>query len=252
MTLDGTGASVEHVDDTIGDVPQYFWRVLADNGAFSNVEPLFAIVRLEKVDGSGNVIPSGSPGAWKITWRSVEGALYRLDRSDNMGTWGDVLTKTGLEDETSAIDSEATGPKNFWRVVRLDAGGVPLVISEVMVGYQLDGTTSSALFRILAGGSETVQSVVFYDQGVSLGNAQPGFGNTWSFSIDWDEANPEPKAIDAEVMTEEGTSARTLVERFLLADPTKYIPLDAEGKPLYGEFVPVDENGELGAFLFLS
>ncbi|MEM9480236.1 MAG: OmpA family protein [Verrucomicrobiota bacterium] len=249
-TLEGTGGKIEFTQTDLGEAKQYFWRLRTSTGLFSNIERLFSILRLERVDGEGEVISAGVPEGWMITWSSEFGVSYRLERATALAGWQSVLTKLGSDGETSAIDFEATGPRNFWRVVRLGAGGEPLVVSDVMVGYELEGSTSSALFQVMASGTEAIESVVFFDDGVPLGNAQPGFGDAWTFSVVWDSGSPEIRSLEAEVTTEEGTVARTPVRRFLLADPSRFVPLDGDGAPGYGEFIPVDGSGELGAFQF--
>ncbi|MFW6353622.1 MAG: hypothetical protein ACOC3I_04460 [Verrucomicrobiota bacterium] len=191
------------------------------------------------------------PQAYRIDWETTPGVVYRLERSLDLAEWTIVVTLTAEASSESFTDFLApTERLVFWRVAELGPEGEPLEVSEILASAELSPATSRALFEITATGTEVIESVVFFDQGVPLGDARPGVGDRWTFSVALDSENPAVRAIEAEVSTEEGTVRRTAETRLLLADPNHFVPLDEAGVPVYGAFVPVGEDGALGPFRY--
>ncbi len=185
---------------------------------------------------------------WRVQWDTVAGERYRLQKSGNLSQWSDVTEITAAGTAAQHDDPGVTGAsRTFWRVTPL---GEALNVSSVVASYQLGDTASKAMLQVTVEGAEPADTVVFFDNGVALGNAVPGQGDTWTFDLLWDGRSPQPGSISAEVTGAGGTQRTTAVKRFLLADPAKYVPLGPDGKPAYGEFVPMNDQGELGAFHF--
>ncbi|GEM_PF-5901171 len=210
----------------------------------------FQILSLEFIPGGEG---DGPPSGWELRWESEAGVSYTLERRDSLlsGTWNAVGTMEAQGGISSMRDVlPLQGGKRFWRVIQLTPGGEPLTISDIQAAAELDGPISAALFQITTSGTDTIQSVIFYDDGVPLGNAQPEGNGAWSFTVDWQGANPQIRSLEAEVTTEEGIVRRSALKGFLLADPNQYIPLNEEGALQIGGFIPVDETGQLGPFEF--
>jgi len=185
---------------------------------------------------------------WRVQWDTVAGERYRLQKSKGLRQWTDVTEITATAAAAQFDDpGVADASRTFWRVTPL---GDALNVSPVVASYQLGDTTSQAMLQVLVGGAEPAQTVIFYDNGVALGNAEPGQGDTWTFDLLWDGVTPREGDITAEVTGADGTVRTTPVKRLLLADPAKFVPLLANGKPAYGEFIPMDGQGALGAFQY--
>lgn len=240
-SLTALGTTSFLVDDELTGQDKVFWRVvpLEDNGT---VTPL----RITQLSPD-----PGNPEDWQLTWTSEAGVLYRLEHSFDLLGWDPVGTVTGLPDFTSMFDRDIAGRSPvYWRVT-VAGTGEPLVVGDLTVtDFQVNGANSTMSLQIIVGGTETVTEVIIFDGQTELGPAQPGFGSSWNFPLDWDATAPARRDLVAEVRTQEGSVEQTSVRRLLLADPAKFVPLDAAGALLYGEFVSIDEDGDLAPFQF--
>src|SRR5688572_6396907 len=108
-------------------------------------------------------LPGGEQ--WRIQWDTVAGERYRLEKSNGLRQWSDVteITATATTahfDDPGVVD----GSRTFWRVTPL---GEAVSVSPVVASYQLGDTTSKAMLQVLAGGAESAETVVFFDNGVA-------------------------------------------------------------------------------------
>lgn len=200
------------------------------------------------LDAGLQIVRAAEPDQWQVSWTAQPGQRYLLQKSRSLTSWTDAAEITAT---TARIEVEDEGfpeaRRVFWRVQQL---GAAMTTSSVVAAYQLGDSASKALLQVSADGTEPVQSVVFFENGVALGNAEPGEGNTWTFDLLWDGAAPRPAQISATVTGQDGTTGAVPVRRLLLADPAQFVPLGADGKPAYGQFVPLNADGSLTAFLF--
>lgn len=200
------------------------------------------------LDAGLQIVRAVAPDQWRVSWTAQPGQRYRLQKSQGLTSWTDAAEITAA---TAQIEVEDEGfpdaRRVFWRVQQL---GAAMTTSSVVAAYQLGESASKALLQVSAEGTEPVAGVVFFENGVALGNAVPGEGNTWTFDLLWDGAAPRPAQISAAITGVDGTSGAVPVRRLLLADPAQFVPLGADGKPAYGQFVPLNADGSLAAFLF--
>lgn len=190
------------------------------------------------------------PDRWQLSWSSIPGITYTLERSYDLIEWEEVGTVQAEAEVSTLIDEsvEEGAPHAFWRVVAHITGG-ELTIGDVAVNYQLAGEDSSVTYTVVAGGPNPISRVVLYNDGIELGDATPGIGDSWSLTLDWDPALPETHRIEAEAVTED-ESARSPLRGILLADPEFFVPITPEGDLLPGQLVPVAPDGSLGEFRF--
>jgi hypothetical protein len=158
---------------------------------------------------------------WRLIWESVPGTTYTPERSDDLINWEDVETVVAIADLTFLIDDEVAANSSvlFWRIAAHLDGGDPLVVGDASVHYQIKGANSSVTYRVLAGGTENVTSVVFVNDGIEIGEGLPNLGDHWTLTPDWDPASPQVHRIEAEASTADGRLERSEMLGILLADP---------------------------------
>ncbi len=196
---------------------------------------------------------TAQPNQWSLSWPTQPGQRYVLQKSADLTVWIDAgagaINATGAT--TTQVDAGLAGHgRTFWRVAHLGGALEPIAVSPVVASYQLGSSESKALLRIVTGGFQVVDRVLFFDQGVLLGNAVQGLSGSWSFNLVWDGRAPRPQRVTARVTTEDGLILDTPVQAFLLADPGRFVPLSPNGAPAHGEFVAIDASGRLAPFLF--
>lgn len=189
---------------------------------------------------------------WRISWNSEPERFYTLERNTSLNedSWESVYSTIADAAETTFVEATAySGERIFWRLVEVATDGSPL-ISEIVAAAHFESGISEALLQVLVGaGSSSIAEVLFIEDGVVLGNATPGPDNTWTFSLPWG-TQPVPKVLLAQARATDGAVASSPILRFLLADPSHFIPLSSDGEPRYGEFVGISETGTLEAFLY--
>lgn len=200
------------------------------------------------------LIPVEEPAGWRIEWPTVEGQQYQLQRSRDLLSWENVFAvpvkATG--GSLKFLDPAAAGQdRAYWRVIRLGISTVPLTVSPVVASFRSTQSGLRADLGVLTGGTEEVTRVEFLDGTRLLGAAVPGGnGDDWSFLLPGDLEQPQILDLRARATPAEGEAVATPPRRLLLADPSRFIPLGADGSRLYGEFIEVDASDRLGAFVF--
>ena len=200
------------------------------------------------------VPPVQDPQGWRVEWFSIPGEQYQLQRSTDLLVWQDMfalpVTATGQSmvfHDTAALDLKRT----FWRVLSLGVPSEPVTVSSVAASFRTTGAGLQAELGVVTGGTKTVSSVVFLNGSETLGTAAFTAGrNAWSLVLPGDLSNPRAVDLLARVTTEEGTVLETPVRSLLLADPSRFIPLGAGNQRAYGDFVDMDAQNKLGAFVF--
>jgi len=139
--------------------------------------------------------------------------------------------------------------QSFYRIVQL-ADQAPLTVSPIDITLNTTNGRPDALLRLTTSGTETVNSVAFFDGGVFLGFGQPGFESDWSFALPGDSLTPRVRRISARVITIEGTTNDSAVTAVLQMDTSRLVPLAPDGTPRYGQFVSIDDMGNLGPCRF--
>ncbi len=185
-----------------------------------------------------------------FSFKGEFGATYELQRSINLKDWQTEETTTVSDSSVREIlKGEATpaGDRAFWRLIK-STGGVPLAVSEILATYQSDPELNGILLQIESTSREEIESIVFYDGPIALGNATELESGTWVFNVQNDPSNPRPTEIYAIAQGAEGHQTISDSTRFLLASPTQFVALDSEGQPDLGELIQVNEDGSLPAF----
>src|SRR5258708_22591361 len=100
----------------------------------------------------------------------------------------------------------------------------PLTVSPVKAAPGSGGASSGPRLQVVTGGTQTVSSVTFFDNGVLLGAAQLGLGSAWSFTLPPIAGNPQIRRITAMVITQECTTNNSPTNSFLHADPARFVP----------------------------
>lgn len=196
--------------------------------------------------GPVKIQSTATPGRILLGWDAVPGRSYVVEASDDLADWDEVTRVSAIAGRLNSVEIALPGPKTFWRVREL--GGAPAV-SPVRATYTLTGDQSAALLSLTTGDEPPLAKVEFFADGVLLGEAEPGQGNTWSFSV-LTGVHPEIRDIHAEVTAEDGGAHLVPAARFLLADPTRFVPAGPAGERRFGGLVEVDGAGKLGAFYF--
>lgn len=199
----------------------------------------------------------GATNVWRLRWNSIPGVNYQVQRAKDdqlqsvlTNGWVPVLSVRASGDITSADDTAGPGVRQrFYRVVQL-TNEQSLVVSPIDPGGIGGGGSGGTTLRIITGGTQTVSSVVFLDQGNIIDEAAPGIDGSWSLNLPGGETEPRIRQITARVTTLEGTVIDTPAVSFLEADTSKFVPLNDDGTPAYGGFVSVGPDGALGRFLF--
>jgi len=251
-TVVATGETTTFVDDGAPVAAQVYWRLRYESGSGTVLITPFSIIELVMVDAGGEPVAAGTADAnWRITWESIKGGLYKVQRSGDARDWEDVATVTATDDTTSYVDAGApTLPRLLWRVIGLSVDSGPVDISEITPQFSGGGGGSSAALSVVIDSEEPVESVVFFDGDTPLGTAVPGPGGVYSFALEWDPAAPRVVELSVRVNPASGEPVQTEPVALLVADPARYVPLDADGAPQFGAFVPVGEDGGLEAFAF--
>ena len=127
----------------------------------------------------------GDTGRWQLTWQSVVGQAYRLERSPDLtdGTWTEVITLTATGTVTSFTDPQRlTGPRNFWRVVVIGGGpdSVPPTVS--IIDARLIDQSGVVALELKVRATDNIAVIgVNYAEGVTqLGAATSGPTQTWT------------------------------------------------------------------------
>lgn len=199
----------------------------------------------------------GATNVWRLRWNSIPGTDYQVQRAKDdqlqsvlTNGWVPVLSVRASGEVTSADDAAGPGVRQrFYRVVQL-TNEQSLVVSPIDPGGSGGGGGSGNTIRIITGGTQTVSSVVFFDEGNLVDDGVPGIDGSWSLNLTDNISQPRIRQITARVTTVEGTVVDTPAVSFLEADTSKFVPLNEDGSPGYGSFVNVEPDGSLGRFLF--
>ncbi len=194
----------------------------------------------------------GSNNPISFSFRGDLGATYELQKSSNLKTWNaeesitisDTAKKGVLSGELKPADSSA-----FWRIVKT-ANGVPLGVSEIIATYDTNAGLDGILLQIQSTSRELVDSVVFYDGSVVLGDAVELPNQRWAFTVQYDSRDPRTAEIYAIADGAEGNQTVSATTRLLLADPAQFAALDEFGQPVFGSLIQVNDDGTLPAFRF--
>ena len=229
-------------------LPTFLAVALLALAAFA-ANPVFSVLDLR---------PVGTNNNWRVRWNSVPGTDYQLQRtSDDQlrstnNLWVPVLSVRATDSVTAVDDLAGSGIRQrFYRVVQL-TNDQSLVVSPVDPGTGAGGSSGNGTtLRIITGGTQTVSSVVFFDNGNLLGDGVPGFGNSWEFNLPPNPGGvPRIRRISARVTTVEGTVLDTQASAFLQADTARFVLVNDDGSRSYGRFISVDAAGGLGHFLY--
>ena len=136
-----------------------------------------------------DLLPVGTNNTWRLRWNSIPGADYQVQRAKDdrlpvsTNQWLPVVTVRAASAITSADDAAGSGAhQRFYRVIQL-TNDQSLVVSPVEPGNIAGGGSGGATLRIITGGTQTVSSVVFFDQGNVIGNGVPGIDSSWSLNL---------------------------------------------------------------------
>lgn len=136
----------------------------------------------------------GSPrrlsGGWQITWQSVPGKRYRLQRLSNDAissgplAWLDLQTIGASAATTTASDATATGSKRFYRVMLVEEAAADTVapaLSNLRADPAAPRSEGIVTLAVEATDASGIASVQFYDGATMLGVGVPGDGDTWRY-----------------------------------------------------------------------
>lgn len=186
----------------------------------------------------------------RLKFALESGQAYEIQRSSTLSSDWEVVSEGTASGSEIVYISTLDAPRIFWRIVSIDGNGEVLEISDVVVSYILSGEQADAILQVDTQSSETVNSVVFYDGNIPMGSASPSGSNVWTFQFPWDPDQPETYAFSARATSSTNATATSSVSRLLLADPSRFIPLDDAGNPQPGQFVGVNPDGTLRPFLY--
>ncbi|MCB1097013.1 MAG: OmpA family protein [Verrucomicrobiae bacterium] len=263
-TVNATSDLTSYIDTDSAAGATLFWRLKYDGGSGSTVFLPFWIVEVVKVDAAGNPVTASEPGAgWRVAWESEPGKSYRLQRSADLRAWEDVVTLTATAEITRHVDTGAVAASSMiWRVIGARGTTAPIEISDVDAGFVTStgpgGSVATLNVNIVS--DKPIQSVVYYDGDTPLGNATPGLGSNWRYTLPFDTSKPRIVRLSIEATDANGLTVRTPTSGVLAADTSKFVALVEPGRqardladdllPRFGSFVSVSESGELGPFLF--
>jgi len=178
-----------------------------------------------------------TPNAAHTNYRSSNPRIARVDLNGMV-----TAVRPGKAFITAANDGAIA-------VVEVNiASDAATTVSPIVLDNQPGG--GGAVVQVGVGGSQSVSNVVFFDNGTPVGEGEQGIGNTWTLNLPFDPATPQAHQISTRVTTDDGTTVDSETRGFLLADNSKFVPINADGNPGYGEFVSVDPSGGLGPFQF--
>jgi hypothetical protein len=133
--------------------------------------------------------PARVANGWQITWNSVPGKSYRLQRLNGDAISGplewvnlDAVSATGAT--AIATDIVAGGSKQFYRVMLVESAGpdvTPPTISNIQASPTTPEIEGLVTLTATAEDQNGVASVTFYDGPNVLGNATRLDGDVWRF-----------------------------------------------------------------------
>lgn len=200
--------------------------------------------------------PLRTPSGWEVSWTSVSGRKYRLQRADGdqvpplNRTWVVIAEKSATSGVTSAIDTTpTTAGKRFYRVVLVEEGTtddtIPPVISPIQVSNIQSESGGKVRFSVTATDNVGVDSVAFYNAQTQLGLGIPGLNDIWTY--DWTPPTgiEGTQTIQAAAADAAGNRASSSALEITFASKDLFTPLGPDGKPVDGYAIQVGETGTI-------
>lgn len=213
----------------------------------------FNITSVDFVNSDGFPVPLQSDGFWEITWASKKNYSYRLERKRTIspGPWEEVGSIIAVDQETSLRDPiSGNYVSTFWRVILLDDNGNEKQVSDIVTGIQAAQKKASTEIKIETGSDLTIDSILIYNKGLVVGNAQAGVDGSWYYSIENTGIDPIATDLKAVIINSNGESKDIDIPDFLIADSSRFVPIDADNRPLYGQYIEFSDSSNLKPFLF--
>ena len=200
-------------------------------------------------------VRSVAPDGWRITWTSVAGQAYRLERSPDLSTWTEVASLVAEGPTSTVLDTfqPAVVPRRFWRVVEISAAGdaiAPVVSGFTASVVSINGQPTLQL-RAAASDNVGVVGLLFLEGATTLGAG--AFDPATAF---WQLTQPAPsdpfavRQLKARARDAANNTGDSPPLAFTLFDPARFSALAADGSSLRGAAVPIDGAGRLGPFAY--
>jgi flagellar motor protein MotB len=204
--------------------------------------------------GRFEVLPVLESAGWRVEWPTIPGHRYKLQRSTDLLSWQDALVLPATATGSSLVfnDVFALGQERvYWRALDMGVPADTLNISWVFASFRSTESGLKAELGVITEGEDPVASLEILNGAEVLGSATFIAGrNIWSLLLPDDLSNPRTVDLRSRATTESGIVRETQERHLLLADPTRFIPLNDSGQRLYGDFIETNLDDSLKAFVF--
>ena len=231
----------------------------AEDGSAVGISRRFYRI-VEAGAGQSEIVLLGSPEltgeGWRITWTAEPGSTYALERwtSDVLGTagvppWTEVARVTASGGEAFATDpgSSPTGQR-FYRVTLVagTGGDVEAPTVSAIEAAEVDGG-QSLLLKVTALDNQGVESVIFLDGDVELGEGSATGEGFYEITVPYDPAREIKPYFVAKAVDATGNAGFSPVLRYGLEELNRFAVVDGSGNPT-GEYVEPNPDGSLPPF----
>jgi photosystem II stability/assembly factor-like uncharacterized protein len=193
-------------------------------------------------------------GLWQLTWSSIAGERYILERSSNLVQW----TEVGIVDAsgpTASLDDTGVpaGGRNFWRVRQVPAGPdtTPPSVSIISARYVTQGGQTALELSVTATDNIGVVAVNFSEGAVQLGAATAGPVPVWRRIIPLNAKDPNPRSFRASAGDAAGNTALSPFFTYVPGpDAPRFLPITGSGVPSSQGLLGLDQKGDLLPFSY--
>jgi photosystem II stability/assembly factor-like uncharacterized protein len=231
-----------------------FWAVLATSFAASLWFPQHAqqpgerpVLQLPVRQAANN--------SWQISWSSVAGRQYQLQRSHDLGSWTEVTTLTAGGPTTTAVDPQVPNDqRTFWRVIQLGAAPdlTPPTLSDIQVKITESNGQPALELRVRAQDNVAVTQVGFMETGADWVDATPALDQTFARVVAFNPSDPRPREFQARAGDAAGNFGFSEVVTFAPRPPVPgLVALGLGGNPLAQGFIGQRADGSLTPFVYV-
>ncbi|MCI0540331.1 MAG: hypothetical protein L0Z50_34440, partial [Verrucomicrobiales bacterium] len=196
-------------------------------------------------------------GGWRITWTSIPGRAYRLQRwaTDELGligdpAWIDIASVRADANTASAEDpTSILTAQRFYRVVLLEetVGDVaPPAVSPIETRFTSVNGQPSVELNVKVQDPAGVAQVEILNGSQVIGLAVRGTNDEWTFLLPLDVHQLGARFLIARATDSSGNVIHSSIFPLGLVDPDHFVPLDANGQPVEGGTVEAVAPGQWG------
>lgn len=192
---------------------------------------------------------------WRITWSSLAGRPYQLQRSHDLENWSVVATLTAADTTASAVDPAVPdGRRTFWRVIQLSAGPdlTPPTLSDIQVRVVDPNRLPALELSVRARDNVAVTQVGFLETGADWVEATAAPDQTFMRILPFNPNDPRPRQFQARASDPAGNVGFSEVITFLPAPPLPgLVALGLGGNALAQGLIGRRGDGSLTPFVYV-